>query len=376
MKSLFLPTALLVGTVIGAGIFALPFVFQKSGLLAGFFYLVVLSLIVYIVHLMYADIIVRANQPHHRFPGYAGIYLGNTAEKFSTIVVLLATFLTLTAYLILSVSFFNLVTDKIPVFYKLLIFWAVATATIFLKIGKAALMEFFTTGVTLAIIFVVFAAGLFGILKGAPNLPFFNPDFAFLPFGSVLFSLLGLTAIQPLVVYFKEKNLPLEKIRRVILWGTLLPAIFYFLFAVGIIGLSKNVSSDAVSGLVGNVKPIFLLLLGVFGVVSLLDSYSTVAYDVKKNLHYEWKFSKPLATLAVIFLPPVFYFLGVQDFLKSTSIIGSVLFSIWGILTILIWRKAASQPSESSIIKKINPGVVYFSLAVFAAALLYEVFIR
>ncbi len=372
MMFFLLSTGLLVGSIIGAGIFSLPYVFSKSGFLAGIIYLLVLGICTFLVHLMYADIIARTNETHHRFPGYAKIYLGEKSGQLAGIIVFLANFLTLTVYLILSISFFNLISPQFPLYYKFLIFWILGSLTIFLKIEKAAFFEILTTSLTIAVIVAVFLAGYFYGLP-AVNSPSTTLNNLTLPFSPTLFSLLGLGAIPALLVYFREKKLPFNKIKRVLLWSTLIVVIAYILFVLGISRLSGTVSEDAVSGLIGNISPTILFFLGIFGIVSLLDSYMSVAFDVEKTMHYEWKLPKWLSKSFVVFLPPSLYFLGFQNFLSSIGVVGGILFGLWGIMIILVWRKTSASSCPTQIVEKIPNWLIYFLFAVFTAGIVYEI---
>jgi len=372
MKPFLLSTGLLVGSIIGAGIFSLPYVFSKSGMVAGIIYLIVLGVSTFTIHLMYADTIARTSETHHRFPGYAKIYLGEYAGQLAGVVVFLANFLTLAVYLILSISFFSLISPQFPLYYKFLIFWILGSLTIFLKIERAAFFEILTTSLTIAVIIAVFLAGYFYGLPAA-NLKSIALNDLALPFSPTLFSLLGLGAIPALLVYFREKNIAFNKIKRVLLTATAIVIASYLLFVLGISRLSGTVSEDAVSGLIGNVSPSILFFLGIFGVVSLLDSYMSVAFDTEKTMHYEWKLPKWLSKSFVVFLPPALYFLGFQNFLASIGVVGGILFSLWGIMTVLVWRKVSANGSPNQIISKIPNPVIYFLLAIFTAGIVYEI---
>jgi len=374
MRSFLLSSGLLVGSIIGAGIFSLPYVFLKSGLLAGIIYLSILGTCVFLIHLMYADIIARTSETHHRFPGYVKIYLGEKYGQLAGGIVFLANFLTLTVYLILSISFFNLISPQFPLYYKFLIFWLLGSLTIFLKIEKAAFFEILTTSLTIAVIISIFLAGYFYKLPTANYFQSFSLNNLFLPFGPTLFSLLGLGAVPALLVYFRREKLPFYKIKHVLLVSTLVIISAYFLFILGINRLSSTVSEDAVSGLIGNISPSILFFLGIFGIASLLDSYMSVAFDAEKTMHYEWRLPKWLSKSFVVFLPAALYFLGFQNFLASIDIVGGILFSLWGIMIILVWKKASVNSSPNQIIISKIPGpIIYFLLTIFTAGIVYEI---
>lgn len=376
LKNFILPISLLVGTIIGAGIFSLPFVFEKAGLGTGLIYLIVLSISVALMHLMYADTILRTESDrHHRFPGYARIYLGKKAGFLANLVTIAALFLTLTAYLVLSASFINLIVDGGSQFSKIMFFWVFGSFAVFLGIKNAALFESVTTAITLLIIILIFFLGVFNGSAEIFSAKMFNPDFAFLPFGPVLFSLLGAAAIPALIVYSKKENLKISKIKKIVVWGTLLPAIFYLMFVFGVLGISKTATEDAVSGFIGNVSPIILSVIGIFGFVSLWDSYATVGTEIKKTLEYEWQLPKIIVAITVIFAPLALYSVGFQNFLELVSLIGGILYGIWGILIIKTWKKATETEPKEFLIKSVRPVFLNTLIFIFITGIIYHIYI-
>ena len=81
-RSIFLPASILSGVIIGAGMFALPFIFESVGLATGFFYLAFFAAALILVYLVYADLVVRT-PGKHRFVGYARIYFGDLGFWFA-----------------------------------------------------------------------------------------------------------------------------------------------------------------------------------------------------------------------------------------------------------------------------------------------------
>ena len=52
MFKLLKAVSIFVGTVIGAGIFGIPYVINKSGIIPGFFYFLILGGVVLLIHLL------------------------------------------------------------------------------------------------------------------------------------------------------------------------------------------------------------------------------------------------------------------------------------------------------------------------------------
>lgn len=375
-RKFILPVSLLSGTIIGAGIFSLPYVFEKSGSIMSLVYLVFLTAISITIHLMYADIIyIHKADHHHRFPGYVEMYWGKKAAIITNIITLTAVFFTLTAYLVLSLSFANLIAPALPLAMKLLFFWLLGSAAIFLTVKKAAVLDTVTTLITLLMIFIIFAIGIFMSPEKLTLITTANPIFLFFPFGPILFSLLGETAIPATMAYSRVENLTAKETKRVITYGSLIPSVFYLLFVIGILGISGlAVSDDAVSGLIGYVPRIVLVIIGIFGFVSLWDSYSSAGTEIKKTLEYEWKIPQLLINFIVIFSPLVLYFFGFTNFLTLVSFIGGILYSLWGLLIIITWKKArAIEGIENTLISKFSPLAVYALIFIFIAGIIYHI---
>ena len=364
------PTSLLASTIIGAGMFALPYLFEKSGIILGLFYLIFFGLIFALIHLMYADIIVRTPE-NHRFPGYAKIYLGKFGYWSSIFMAIFGALLVLTVYLILSVSFINLIAPFLPVFYKIIIFWLIGSVALFWKINELAFSEFLIFGGTAAIVLAVFGFG-FGNFEKVFSLPIFDFKNSYLPFGAVLFSMYGRSAIPALLGYFRNNNESPINGKVPIILGSLAPAIIYILFIFGILGLSEAVSEDSVSGISGNIPQLVLLGLGFLGIICLWSTYIVIGRDIKKSLEHDFKFPWILSGLIVVVSPILLYFSGFQNFLKLVEFSGAVIIGLEGIYIILMWLKASKVESENKFLTKLNPLIIYSLLLVFIGGIVYK----
>jgi len=375
-KNIILPASLLAGTITGAGMFALPYVFGKAGILIGIFYLAVFSLVFVIIHLMYGDIILRTGE-NHRFSGYAGIYLGTKGKWLAFLTSVVGMLFVLTVYLVLSISFFNLFASAAGFFdvYKLLLFWFTGSLAVFIGINRLAISEFLITAGIAAIIATIFVYGLIGDSGKIFSAPLFNLNNIFLPYGAVLFSLSGRVAVPALLGYFRRNNCQQIKAKIPIILGSLAPALIYLLFVFGILSLSETVSEDAISGLFNRLPALILRFLGILGLICLWSSYIVIGRDIKKSLEHDLKFSGILAGFIVIAVPLFLYFLGFQNFLGLVALVGGIFISMEGILIVLIWLKArrANIERQEIFLKKINPLVVYFLLLIFVGGMIYEI---
>ena len=83
-NKVFRAISALVGTVIGAGIFGIPYVVAKIGFLPGIFYLLTLGTLVLFLNLLYGEVILRT-PGDHQLTGYAEIYLGKFGKIWKII---------------------------------------------------------------------------------------------------------------------------------------------------------------------------------------------------------------------------------------------------------------------------------------------------
>lgn len=375
-RNFLLPTGLLAGTIIGAGVFALPFIFKVAGLLTGFFYLLLATVIYVLIHLFFADTIIRT-PGEHRFVGYTRIYLGRTAGWISVLMAVLEMVFVLTIYLVLSVSFINLFLPNLPDLWKLLIFWVLGSATIFLSLKKLTFLEFSITIGMILIIIMTFVLGL-GKL-GKIGLNDFYPNFEGLlfPLGPLLFALGGRVAIPYLVKYFHLPNIGHQHrfIRRSIIWGTVIPAIVYGFFILGVLGLSRSVTEDSISGLVGAVPGGLLAVLGVLGFLTLWSSYIVIGLDVKSVLLHDLKFSRAMRIAIVVLAPLALYFLGFQNFIGLVSFVGGIFLAVEGIFITLMWLKANRVISRKpDVVSTKSVPLAFLTIFILSVTLIFSIF--
>ena len=364
-KELILPAALLSSLIIGAGMFALPYLFNAAGILTGVFYLIASTFIFSIIHLRYGEVIEKTSGKH-RFAGYARIYLGRRGFWLGAIVAGVGLTLVLTAYLALGPVFLRLLVPALGDSLNLYLFWGVGAMAILLSLNRLKNFESLAVVAMLAIILVLFGFGL-GERESATGLPLFNPAFLFLPYGAVLFALYGRPAISSLKDYFEENNPPAGgnsgNLRKAVILGTVIPAVFYLLFASGVIWLSpQGVSPDALTGLLA-IPSWLLVLVGILGMLAIWTSYFLLGLEVKNILRYDFKLPSFLATTTVVAAPLVLYLLGLRNFIGLVTVVGGVFLALESIMVILMHHKLRGRTHKGELIL----------IAVFILGGLYEI---
>jgi len=330
------PLAVLIGTIIGAGIFSLPYVAFKTGFGITVFYVLVLSILTIVVHQLLAEVS-RGTQKIHRLPGYTEEYLGKNWRNFSLIISSLELIGTLLAYLILGggflQSYFTSYFGGSTIFY-VLIYFVVGSFLIYLGIKSIAKTEIVMFAFFILILFLFF-------FYGAPALNFqnlltFQPQNFFWPYGPILFSLWGLTLVPEIKEMVAGNR---QKLRRVISAGIIFCALYYLLFIFIILGVSGNqTSADALSGF-GKIVGSQVIRLGfIFGFFATFTSFITLGLTFKKILQYDLKLPEKFSWVITCFSPLILYLLGIKNFLNVISLTGAVLLGLEAIIVILIYK--------------------------------------
>ncbi len=334
-QNFLLAVAMLAGTIMGAGIFSLPYVFGLLGVGLGTLYLVFFAGVYCVVHLMFAHIL-RESSGAHELPYITGEYLGRAMGRLATATILTELTLVLTAYLALVPSFLSIMFGSSHAL-GVVAFWAVSSAFIFVSLKWLGFADL--VGV-LGIISVVSTVFYFGSGHPLTVLPpqAFTWTVGLLPFGPLLFAFSGRPAIFKVVEEWRAARRPFPLFLAVIL-GTLIPAAIYYAFVMGVLRLNPAPSSDAVTALLGMLPYGAYLLLGVMGLVALWKSYFMIGSDVREILRRDLRASPLVSALIVLAAPHALYWLGASHFFTIIGFVGGIFLALEGIYVVAVWRK-------------------------------------
>ncbi|MDD4995877.1 MAG: aromatic amino acid transport family protein [Patescibacteria group bacterium] len=364
-KYLFIKAiSVLIGTIIGAGIFGLPYAFAQGGFLLGLFYLLLLTGLFLIAKLCYTEIILRTND-NLEMAGYVERYSGRLGKIIITLCLIFGTYGALTAYTIgvgeFLYSLLNPILGGTQVFWSI-IFWVLASILIFIGIGIISRIEVFMVFVLIFIIFFVF-------LKCFPyfnfqNLKYVNLDWRiiFFPYGPILFALGGASAIPTMRRILKDKTYLLK---RAVIIGFFIPVIIYLIFAFIVVGVSgKQTSETALIGLTNFTDGNLLLIGGVFGIFAMTTSFLALGHFLKELFHRDYHLPKIVAGLSVVSVPLIFFLIGMRSFITVISFAGGVLSGMQGIILIVTYyrakKKGDRQPEFSFNLPRLLAYFIYF----------------
>jgi tyrosine-specific transport protein len=351
----------MAATTIGAGMFGLPFVFQEAGWLLGIFYLVALSLALIFVHSLYFRTL-EAEEGRSRLLGLAEENLGGGARSFAFLTIVGGLLLALLVYLILAGEFVSLLFPGAGA-WGIAIFWLAGSLPLLFSLKRLVASEIIGAVLMAAIILLIFLGGI-GDVNARAAFPAADFSNFFLPFGVVLFSLAGWTAVEPVFAFTKRSGG--KSALRPMAYGTLGAVLLYALFVVGVAGSSAAITPDTISGLMG--WPMWKIgLLALLGLFAIWTSYVPIALEILSALAIDLKWSRLVSTAFVFAVPPLLYIFGLRNFLDAVGLAGGVFLSLQYLLIVLVARRALKLEGT----KRWIAGVV---ATAFILAAVYEVY--
>ena len=362
----------LAGTIVGVGVFGLPYVAWRAGFFTEAVYLAVLFFVFVSLHLMFGEIILRTGA-RHRLVGYVGLYLGERARKFVTLTTTLGTLGGMLVYILVGGRFLNVLFDgflAVPA-YSYLVFWAAGSCLIIfgLKVIKRS---------ELVMLFFMVAAIAVLMIGGAKKISldnFFTFDSSriFLPYGITLFALAGIAAVPAVRDILEGSE---KKIKKALILGTALPALFYVLFVALVLGVSgEAVSEDAISGLKSVLGNFVVFIGALFGVFAVATSYITFGLYLKDMLVYDLSINKILALLFIISAPIALVFLHSDSFIVVLGFIGAIFGGLESIFLIYTYKKAKQKGDRTpEYAYNIPAPLLNILIAVFIFGIFYALF--
>ncbi len=340
-KTFYYAVFALIGTIIGAGIFGLPYVVQKAGFTLGLFWLIFLGLVTLYLHLMYGEIVLRT-PGKHRYTGFVRKYFSKQGSILASIINIIGTFGVLLAYLVVGgVFLFNLfyplIGGRIEMYSLIFFVWAslgvIFSIPLFHKINSILV------GLLLLIFIVI---GFWGApLVKAENLLKIDGVNFFFPYGVILFALGGGSAIPEMVEILKKRP---YKIKKAIIIGTLVPLFIFILFTFAVVGISgSSVAPDAISSLELYLGRPIVIFGSAIGLLAVITSFFTIGMNLKKIFWYDYKINKYLAAFLTLFIPLGMFFAGAKNFVEIISLLGVFMSGIDGILMAKLFYAARKR---------------------------------
>lgn len=325
----------LLSTMIGAGIFGIPYVVSKAGFLTGLMLILLIGGAVTTLYVFLGEVVLRTNG-NHQLTGYARKYLGKWGAGLMVFSMIVGISGALFAYMIGVGNSLSAIFGGNSFYYSMGFFLVMAVLLHFgiKTFGKSeAFINFFvfiTVGVLCLFSFHKIIGG---------NLTLFDIGKFFYPYGIILFAFLGASAI-PLM---KEEIRERKKLKKYIIIGGLVAMLVYAVFTLVVVGITGNETTQVATVGLGEFVGEHVLIIGnLFAVLTMSTSFLALGMALKEVFNYDYKIHKNLSWGMMLAIPLVFFILlrGIATFSNILNVNGIITGGIECVLFVLMFYKA------------------------------------
>ena len=299
MKNKFLRAVLLqFSTIMGAGIFALPYFLYYSNFKMAIVGLLIIATIIATVNTFYVEIICQT-KGDHQLSGYAQKYLGKKFKYLALVSLIISGIGALLAYLKLGSNFLQILFETKSL-TSILIFLSLIFFGHLVKIGKVKNFLEYLPFLSVIIVIFLLKKTIFGSFVSIDEQKF-NLSF----FGISVFALSGFTIIPEMEEIIRGDKKILDKLKKASILGLLLAVLSYIAFSFSIIKLSGvSLSEDSVTGL-GQNLPLIAKVVALLGLLITFKGSINFMRVFHEIFYRDLKSSKKVANLMSLALPLV-----------------------------------------------------------------------
>jgi len=353
-KRLFQAVATLVGCMIGAGILGIPYVMAKAGFLTGLVDILGLGIVMLLIHLYLGEIVLRT-KGHHQLTGYAEKYTGKIGKYFMFISMIVGIYGAIVAYILGGGEALASITG-LDVMLCSVIFFGVLSWLVYVGLDAIEKSESFAMPLMLFIVLIIIVLALCRL--NPANLGEFSFPKLFVPYGVVLFALIGTSAIPEMKEELENNK---KELKKAIILGSLIPVTVYILFALSVVGvLGSQTHEVGALGLATILGAKMAWLGAVFAIITLSTSFLALGLALKDLFLYDYGLRKNTSWILSCFVPFLLFVLiklgKVADFITIIDVAGVLTGAIVGILIVLMVinakKKCERKPEYSIYINK------------------------
>jgi len=331
--SLLQAIALLVGTIIGAGMLGIPYAIKTVGVIPGLVLLLLLGIAIVLTNLIFGEVVLSTDKKH-QLVGYAEKYLGKTGKYIMLLLTLFSFYGALLAYIIGEGEVLSTLFGGGNFLWSIL-FALAGSLIIYFGLRLVKRLELFLTAILLGVILFICFKGLdsFSVTNFTNN----NWPLFFAPYGVIFFAMGGLSAIPQM----KEVLIGRGKlVKRAILIGTAIPFIFYSLFVIVVLGVTGVSTTEIATIGLGAVLGKTVLLAGnILAFFTMATSFLVIGLGLKMIFQIDLKLNHGLSWLLVVGLPLLIFILGLNNFIGVIGTVGALGGGLEGLLICLMFLR-------------------------------------
>lgn len=361
--------AILLGTVIGAGILGIPFVVAKAGLGIGIIIMLIVVIVLTFEKLFLAEVTLRTND-YHQLPGYAQKYLGKHGKWVLTFTEIFSYYGAIIAYIIGGGLVLSEIFGGDKRIWSLIFF---TFGAVLIYFGLTLIKKFelwLTLGILVTIVAISFLA--FQEFKIEQDL-FLDWNNIFIPYGTILFAFAGASAVPQMrrVLVGQERDL-----KKSIMLGNSLIFLLYLVFTISVIGATGVATTEiATMGLGQLLGQKVIYLANIFALFTMGTSFLTLGLAIRNVYHLDYHINKKISFFLTCSIPLIIYLLGMKSFIRTIDFVGATAGGLTGILIVLMYWQAkekGDRKPEFSLPKfKVIGSII---IIMFAVGMLYAIY--
>ena len=335
-RQVLMAAVTLIGTIIGVGIFGIPYAVSQVGVGLALVYFLILGGIQLLQSLFYAEAIMACPE-ELRLVGLAGKFLGRRVRSIAAVAFVLGFWGASVAYILVGGIFLHLLLSPwlggTPFHYQV-IWGLVGSAVVYFGLGFIEKVDFWSTVALIVSLLAIVAAA--GTRMELSNLTALVPrGDLFLPYGVILFSLSGLSAIPEMRDFMDGHR---RGFRKAIVVGTLAATCLTALFGLAVYGVTgQGTTKDALDGLSPVLGSGIAAFGAAFGFLAVATSYFMIGLNLRSTFEYDYRLRRTLAWFLAAIVPLLAVVLGMKDFISTVSFTGAVFGGITAVIIAMLY---------------------------------------
>ncbi len=318
-------TGTIVGTIVGAGILALPYAISKPGFIIGLLLLLVVGAASILIT-MYTGELSFKSKRLHQLPILISKYTNKHFRLAALLLQILTIYGALIAYLIvIGVSLSILI--GFPFTISILVVFLLS-APLILR-GYSAVEDMEMPLALIKLLLIVAISIPFILMISPQNLSTIHPGKALFSFGIILFSLTAFTVVPEVKAELGDRR---EQFNKAIIVSVIISIAVYILFTAAFLGFfGTNISDIATNSVSSNGFSYVFYIATIFIVITPYLALSLVLVD---TFNYDFKMSR-LKGFALATFIPLILSLTHANFAYVLDVIGGLLLPLLAIMVLI-----------------------------------------
>ncbi len=331
----------MIGSIVGVGVFGLPFAFAQTGYGIGLLVLLVLGGMNAILLLMYTDIVLHT-PGNHRLAGNIAAHLGSVWGKIGIVGLAIGIWGGMSAYLIAGGRFLGILFGApgghVETALGIFLLCVVAVVS-YRGLKFASRIE---VGILCLLMFLLVFVSISALPSASvSNLIPLHWDKWLLAYGVVFFAFNGgVNAIPEMrTLLGNDRRLP-----HAVMTGMLWILGLYALFTLAVVAATGAATSPfAIDALIPSLGDTFRVVGAALSVVSVFSIFLLTSISLRHAFEQDVGLHKDISWLLVFLPPAIAYLLGLRSFIGLLGFFGSVVSAALGILIVAAYESMRSS---------------------------------